>query len=43
MPIMWEFIYVDRHMHMNLIYTYVLCTKEYTYTQEDGMEKCVLK
>lgn len=34
MPTMWEFMYVDRHMHMNLIYT---------YTQEDGREKCVLK
>lgn len=40
---MWQFICVGRHMLMNLIFTHIVCTEEYTHTQEDSMEKCVLK
>lgn len=40
---MWQFIYAGRHLHMNLIYTHIVCIEEYVDTWEDGMEECVLK
>lgn len=40
---MWQFIHMGRHMHMNLIYTHILCIEEYAHTQEDSMEKMCVK